>query len=487
MVAEVRIRGNHSIPVEKILPHVHTRKGRPFSAEKLEGDVRRLNNTHWFVTIKTSSRRVPAGRVIIFEVLERPTLQYVKFIGNQKIKRKVLEREAGIKQGDAMDPAAIEEARRIIEEFYKTRGFTDIRITIAEGTKPDDRGAVFVINEGHKRKIRWTSFIGNTIASDARLRTQIESKPGILWVFEGDVNKRELEEDVNRLTAYYRGLGFFRARIGHPLVEYSKNGEWAHVTFIIDEGPRYVIRNVSVIGNEKLATSKLTEELKLTAGQYFNQDSLSGDIAALREEYGAVGYIFADVKADPRFLEEPGKLDLVYNISEGDRYRVGRINVDIDGENPHTKIATVLNRISLQPGDIVDIRELRDSERRLKSSRLFEVNPAGGVGPKIVFTRPGLDDMTPEEKPEERSVERVAGRPERSGGMPGQGPGGLTGSPQVRFQSPSGSRWTNPLRYSGPSRRTAYRPPAEAPAKSDRFIDLTLFGRLLESTDGGTQ
>lgn len=458
MVAEVRIRGNKAVPVEKILPHVHTRKGRPFSAEKLEEDVRRLYKTRMFVTIKTSYRRDPAGRVVIFEVVERPTMQYVKYIGNQKIKRKVLEREAGIKPGDAMDPSAIEEARRMMEDFYKTRGFPNIRISIAEGTKPDDRGAVFVINEGRRQKVLWTSFVGNTIASDARLRTQIESKPGILWVFDGDVDMREIDEDVNRLTAYYRGLGFFRARIGREL-EYSKDGEWAHVTFIIDEGPRYVVRNVSIIGNEKLQSDELTEDLKLTAGQYFNQDTLSGDIATLQEEYGSVGYIFADVQADPRFLEEPGKLDLVYNISEGHRYRVGRINVDIDGENPHTQITTVLNRISLQPGDIVDIREIRDSERRIRSSRLFEVDPASGAVPKIVFSRPGENSLN-----EEEETPQVARRPKRA-----VAPGDDFGDPTMRFQSP------------GPPR------PVDAGSGRGRLFDWNRFGRLIEDTDGGAQ
>ena len=306
--------------------------------------------------------------------------------------------------------------------------------------------------------------MGNTIASDARLRTQIESKPGILWIFEGDVDMRRIDEDVNRLTAYYRGLGFFRARIGRE-IEYSQAGEWAHVKFIIDEGPRYVVRNVSIIGNEKIGTDELEENLKLTAGQFFNQDTLSGDIATLQEEYGGVGYIFADIQADPRFLEEPGKLDLVYNISEGHRYRVGRINVDIDGENPHTRITTVLNRISLQPGDIVDIRELRDSERRLRSSRLFEVNPAAGVMPKIVFSRPGTNSIDPEEE-----TPQVATRP-----RPRVEPVDDFGGGTARFQSPDSFPRNLPwLRGGG-------RP---EPA---RVLEPNSFGRLIESTDGGAQ
>ena len=126
---------------------------------------------------------------------------------------------------------------------------------------------------------------------------------------------------------------------------------------------------------------------------------------AIQEKYGSIGYVFADVKAENRFLDEPGQLDLVYNITEGDRYRVGRINVEIKGENPHTQITTVLNRLSLKPGDIVDIRELRASERRLKASGLFLVDPdQGRPSRRSSSARPSWTTKTKNE---------VAGRPKR--------------------------------------------------------------------------
>ncbi len=129
-------------------------------------------------------------------------------------------------------------------------------------------------------------------------------------------------------------------------------------------------------------------KLKLQRGAFFNQSQMNSDVARLQDKYGGIGYVFADVKAENKFLDEPGKLDLVYNITEGDRYRVGRINVEIKGDNPHTQITTVLNRLSLKPGDIVDMRELRDSERRLKASMLFVVDPSKGTPPKIVYSPP---------------------------------------------------------------------------------------------------
>ena len=48
----------------------------------------------------------------------------------------------------------------------------------------------------------------------------------------------------------------------------------------------------------------------------------------------------------------------------------------------------VRNRIDLQPGDVIDIRKVRESERRLRSSQLFVDEPARGVGPQVTVKLP---------------------------------------------------------------------------------------------------
>ncbi len=277
------------------------------------------------------------------------------------------------------------------------------RVTIIEGNKAGDRGVVFLINEGPKQRIFNTNFIGNTVASEARLRTQIKAKHGFFWVFGGEYDRKLVEEDRNRLTAYYHGLGYFQAKIGTPEITFSKSREWVSITYVINEGPRYTIRSVSVVGNKKIPTEKLMADLKLGPGDFFNRAKLNRDVAEIEEEYGSIGYIFSKIRAEPRFREKPGELDLVYDITEGQQYRVGRINVQISGDNPHTKITTVLNRISLQPGDLVDIRKIRESKRRLKASRLFEVSPQTGVVPDIV-----IGDPAEAEYPEERNTPQIA-------------------------------------------------------------------------------
>jgi outer membrane protein insertion porin family len=201
-------------------------------------------------------------------------------------------------------------------------------------------------------------------------------------VINNTLNYDQLDADVERLTAYYRRLGFFRARVSRTL-DFSESEGWLTVTFIVDEGPRYRVRDLQVIGNNVFDTELLRNQLTLNPGDYFDMLKMSADVNALRDVYGADGYVTAAINAEPRFLEEPGELDLVYHIEEGDRYYVNQVLVNFQGDYPHTREQTVLNYVDVSPNDIVNMRRIRDSERRLKASQLFETNPAVGNPPTI--------------------------------------------------------------------------------------------------------
>ena len=412
VIVEVRIEGNHATDVSK-LPKLVTRAGQIFDAQAIEEDVRTLHRSRKFVDVHPKYVRVAEGIVVVFQVVERPMLRYVKYVGNERVTTRALRKKSEIDVGDAMDPYVVEEARRRIESHYHEKGFDAARVTTVEGDKPGDKGAVFLIDEGRNRKALWTSFVGNTIASDARLLTQIKSKPGVLWFFGGNIDREVVEQDVETLTAYYRSLGFFQAKVGREVeVVHEGDRDWTHLTFVISEGPRYTVRNVSFNGNTKFMNEFLERDLKLKGGEHFNQSKMDADLNLIRDIYGGRGFVFADIRADPRFLEEPGQLDLVYNVSEGQRYRVGQINIRIRGDHPHTRHSTVLNRLSLRPGDILDIRKLRDDERRLKSSSLFLADASKGEGPKIVFSKPDPEDTRVAREPE----------PARPPGFRGQSP-----------------------------------------------------------------
>jgi outer membrane protein insertion porin family len=395
LVVDVQIEGNRRVPTHQVVRHVKTRKNRAFDPEVVQADVRRLISSGRFHPVRTRTRQVEGGIVVIFEVTERPTVEYLRFIGNRAIGERALNRQSGIAVGDPLNQYVVEEGRRKIEDYYRSRGFADIQVVILEGTEPAHRGVVYDISEGHLHRVSKVEFIGNdpSIVTDGRLRTLIQSKPGILWYFfRGKVEHDKIKEDKNQLRAYYRSLGFFQARVGCEKI-YDDSGKWLTLRFIIDEGPRYRVRNLTIEGNSTFETQQLQDQLDLQSGDYFHLTKMNRDVNTLRDLYGSNGYVYADVRAEPRFLEDTadGQLDLVYNVDEGRQFRVGEIRVHIKGEFPHTRHSVVLNRLSFRSGDIVDIRQIRNSERRLKASQLFEINPAEGDVPQIIIRPPDLD------------------------------------------------------------------------------------------------
>lgn len=397
LVSEIIIEGNQRLPYHHLTRNMGTRPGRYFDPDRLQEDVDKLWRMPEISRINGPFiENTPQGMKITLEVIERNLINEVKFIGNRELTARKLRTECGLEEGAPLDVYQIRSAKARIEELYKSKGFPRTQVEVLEGGEAGDSSVIFLIHEDQKQRIWKSEFEGNTIASDARLQSLIEAKPGILKLFGGLVKRDEIERDILTLTNYYRSLGFFNARIGREIQE-SNDGRWITIRFIIHEGPRYKVRNVMFWGNQVFESDQLIRLTKLKPQENempeFNVAKMNADVVALRDLYGGNGFVFADVEAEPRFLEEPGLLDIVYKIDEGKQYRVGDVNVYYEGNYGVTRREVVLNRLSLRPGDLIDVREIRNSERRLGAAQIFADPTMGAPGPKIVVRPPELKDL----------------------------------------------------------------------------------------------
>jgi outer membrane protein insertion porin family len=403
LIAEVRVTGNERLAEHQVLRNVGSRPGRPFDPDILKQDIdqlwkmpeiKRVNGPYLETT--------PEGYIITIDVEEKPSLDSIEFIGNRGISDRALKKHLSITEGQSLDKYEIRMMKTRIEDFYREKGYPDTQVEIMDNGDESSNKVAFLIYEDQKQRFWSTKFDGNTVVSDGRLRTFVKSKPGIAKIIGGLAKRDEVDQDVKRLITYYHGLGYFNCRIGREVSE-SNDGRWLTLKFIIEEGPRYKVRNVAFLGNEKFEHGELVNLLKLKPTEvdepYFDSSQLNTDMVTLRDLYGSMGYVFANVEAEPRFLETPGTIDLVYKISEGKQYRVGKILVDIDGDYGVTRREVILNRLSFRPGDVIDIREIRNSERRLSSSQIF-----GGSDP----SEPGPPPRIVVRPPELRELERMA-------------------------------------------------------------------------------
>ena len=389
-VAEVIINGNVLLNEYDLLRTMKTRPGRFYDPDKLQQDVNQLWRTKGISRIKGPFlENTPNGVIVTLEIVETSSISEVQFIGNRGISDAALRRHTDLQDGQPLDVHQIRLAKTKIEEHYKAKGFPRTQVEIMEGSDTGDNRVVFLIHEDEKQRIWKVDFEGNTIAPDGRLKALIQSKPGIAKIFGGLVKRNEIDQDITRLTSYYRSLGFFNARIGREVSE-SNDGRWLNLRFIINEGPRYRVRQVSFIGNQIFQPEQLETLLELRPNQEgspeFNVSRMNGDVEALRELYGGQGFIFANIVAEPRFLEEPGLLDIVYKIEEGKQYYAGEIRIHYEGGTGVTRREVALNRLSVRPGDVIDVQKIRNSERRLNAANIY------AAGPRIVLSPSNPND-----------------------------------------------------------------------------------------------
>jgi outer membrane protein insertion porin family len=397
-IDKIIIEGNKTIKTEEIKKLIKTREGRVADSKQIREDVRTLVAKRWFFDVepRIAQSKDGTGNVLVFRVNERPMVKKITFIGNKKIKEKALNEVIsmnGLKVNGGYDVGANREAVHRILSLYQEKGYQHVTVELEKGDSPEDREVVFKIDEGPKVVINKISFVGNSYFSTAVLKTQIKTKKVILWFFGGKFDRSSVDEDVHLLGQYYRDLGFFDVQI-RPKVSESADKSKIHVEYIIEEGVRFKVRNIEFVGNRVIPEEKLRKDLKVKPSDFYAMRFVKKDQDKIVAQYGELGRIFCKVEPRTRSFEEPGYVDLVYDINEDRPYRIGRIHVHINGDHPHTKESAVLTKLTFKPGELASMAKIEKSKQRLKGCGLFaggapgQANAQQGAAPPEIRLQP---------------------------------------------------------------------------------------------------
>ncbi len=110
-----------------------------------------------------------------------------------------------------------------------------------------------------------------------------------------------------------------------PVTRPTHEGK-VELTFVISEGTQYRVRNVIIEGNTKIKTAVLREGMELHSGKPFLDKLRNADKNRILIKYYEIGCIDAEVSVEPKFTSQPGVVDLLYHISEGEPYLLGELD-----------------------------------------------------------------------------------------------------------------------------------------------------------------
>jgi outer membrane protein insertion porin family len=274
---------------------------------------------------------------------KKDVIKSIEFENNRKYKDKTLRKKLDFEPGDYIDPILAESGRRIIAEFYRKKGFPHIEVALNK-EKLSEGKIIYTVFEGMRMQIKSVKFRGNKAIKTGDLNNAIKTSTRNWLLWPVYYNEEKIAEDVDKLRTLYYERGFLNHRI-------AVQGQ-THITFIIEEGPLYKVRNIRIEGNTRFDNETLLADIQLKTGQTYYQRKAQIHSKRISRLYLEDGYLDATVQQQLRFVPEADIVDVEFNIDEGKQFRIGKIEIT-GNEQVHDKaIRRVLDEYDFSPGEL---------------------------------------------------------------------------------------------------------------------------------------
>ncbi|MBI4445650.1 MAG: outer membrane protein assembly factor BamA [Acidobacteria bacterium] len=390
-IEAVRIVGNRRIPESTIRFYITTKENDAYSEEQVLRDYRSLLHTNFFDDVTVKTQKGETGRIIIFEVRERPLIRAIEYQGMSSFKESdVLEKfrdmRVGLTVDSPFDPSRIPSARQALKLLLDMNGRPLGRVEMeTEEITAAAIKLIFKIDEGPKVRIGDIQFEGNTVFEDDELREALKltKERGPITLFKGQDKfiKEKLEYDVQvNLLARYREKGYVYARVGEPKVEiveaprglllgFRKTKQQYYITIPVEEGEQYRYGKFEVQGVKNFDQETVRKSYGIVEDEIANYTKLKESNDQLKKLYSRFGYLdmdlFPEIKPDP----QTKKMDVTLRIEEGKQYIVNRIRF---AGNTKTRDKVLRREFALEEqqqfnGDLLDY-----SVQRLNQLGFFE-------------------------------------------------------------------------------------------------------------------
>ncbi len=354
-VEEVRIRGNRRITMEDIVFYIQTRKGDAYDETRLKMDWQALNKTNIFEQIDLFAEDGLVGKIVTFQVKEKPMIRTIKYVGNKSFTESDIlehfkERKVGLTVDSQFDPGRIKAAERALKELLEKNGrpLGTIRME-REDIALAGVNVKFVVTEGEKVRVGQIQFSGNKIYSDEKIASYMKlvKEHTFINIFRGrdKYARMMLEADLEQnAKKVYQESGYVRANFGEPTVVikegprglvplFRRTKRQFYINIPVDAGPQFKLgelkaENAEIKQGERVVLNNqgAAAFFGMRAGDVVNFTKVRNGMENLKKFYHSYGYINAEILPNQTVDEAKQLFNMTFNITPGAQFSVNQIN-----------------------------------------------------------------------------------------------------------------------------------------------------------------
>jgi outer membrane protein insertion porin family len=379
-IRKITIQNLKKVPEAELLYRLgeKVRYGQNYDPIAVSEASGKLFLTGYFSEVKVlPPRDYEDGVEVVFYVEERMLVTAVQFDAEDVSTRKPslsqtkLKDAVSTKARGRLAPFALEMDTQQLVQTYQEEGYLFAEVTAAQKTTDDGVQVTFSIKEGPRVRVHDITFEGNKSVNASTLLRLMGTKTKD-WFFglfnPGFYDREELAQDIEKLRAYYHGMGFFEASVAVAGVEFSDRNRRLKIRVIIEEGPRYVFTGYKIEGNSVFQTATLLALSQARPGQFFSSERMERDRGEILKYYKDRAFIDAKVTTITIPPEKGTTVEVHFKIEEGHEIYIDHVHIR---GNIKTQDRVIRRELEFYPGERFNWFQQQKSRSNLARLRYF--------------------------------------------------------------------------------------------------------------------
>ena len=368
-INNIIINGNKRVSDETVKIYGEINNTKTYSEKNANRILKNLYDTEFFENVEILFE----NNTLIVNLKEYPTINQLIIIGEKSNKFETeIKKIISSKEKKSLNRSNLAKDINLIKSLYSSLGYNFAKIEAKlKKIDEDNYDLLFEIERGEKTKISSISFVGNNNVRTKRLKSVIASEEDKFWKIISRntvLSENLINLDKRLLSNYYKSIGYYDVKINSNLAKII-NSENAELIYSIEEGNRYLIGKISTNVDEvfdKKIFFPLNKTYKNFAGQYYSPFKIKEILEDIDELIASNNLQFVEHN-----VQEINKdtIDIIFNIYEGKKELVERINVK---GNSVTNEDVIRGELILDEGDPFTKINLEKSIAELKARNIFK-------------------------------------------------------------------------------------------------------------------